>query len=56
MYVCASVPNMGGTLCGTTQYDLVPINCKIIVHVDVQDTFYFDHDLISDPGQSHKNT
>ena len=28
---------------------LVPINCTIIV--DVQDTFYFDLDLISHPGQ-----
>ena len=32
---------------------VVPINCIIIV--DVQDTFHFDLDLISDPGQGHKN-
>ena len=32
---------------------LVPIDCTIIV--DVQDTFHFDLDLISDPGQGHKN-
>ena len=31
---------------------LVPINCTIIV--EVQDTFNFDLDLISDPGQGHK--
>ena len=30
---------------------LVPINCKTIV--DVQHTFHFDLDLISDPGQGH---
>ena len=32
---------------------LVPFNCTIIV--DVQHTFHFDLDLISDPGQGHKN-
>ena len=32
---------------------LVPINCTIIE--DVQHTFHFDHDLIVDPGQGHKN-
>ena len=31
---------------------LVPINCTIIV--DVQHTFHFDLDFISDPGQGHK--
>ena len=31
---------------------LVPINCTIIV--DVQDTFHFDLDFISDPGQGHE--
>ena len=31
---------------------LVPINCTIIV--DVQHTFHFDLDLISDPGQGHE--
>ena len=31
---------------------LVPINCTIIV--DVQHTFNFDRDFISDPGQGHK--
>ena len=31
---------------------LVPINWTIIV--DVSHTFYFDLDLISDPGQGHK--
>ena len=31
--------------------NLVPINCTIMV--DVQHTFHFD--LISDPGQGHKN-
>ena len=33
---------------------LVPINCTIIV--DVQHTFHFDLDFISDPGQGHKKT
>ena len=33
---------------------LVPINCTIIV--DVQHTFHFYLDFISDPGQSHKKT
>ena len=32
---------------------LVPINYTLIV--DVQHTFNFDLDLISDPGQCHKN-
>ena len=32
---------------------LVPINCTIIV--DVQHTFHFDLDFISDPGRGHKN-
>ena len=32
---------------------LVPINCTIIV--DVQHTFHFDLDFISDPGQGRKN-
>ena len=31
---------------------LVPINCTIIV--DVQHTFHFDLDFISDPGQGHE--
>ena len=31
---------------------LMPINCTIIV--DVQHTFHFDHDLISDSGKGHK--
>ena len=50
----------GGTLCvrlcQTALHictHLVPINCTIIV--DVQHTFHFDHDLILDPGQGHKN-
>ena len=51
---------MGGTLCvpHTAQTAshictyLVPINCTIIV--DAQHTFYFDLDLISEPG-GHKN-
>ena len=33
---------------------LVPINCTIIV--DVQHTFHFDLDFISDPGQRHEKT
>ena len=33
---------------------LVPINCTIIV--DVQHTFHFDLDFISDPGQGHNKT
>ena len=32
---------------------LVPINCTIIV--DVLHAFHFDLDLISDPGQGHKD-
>ena len=32
---------------------LMPINCTIIV--DVQHTFHFDLDLISDSGKGHKN-
>ena len=33
---------------------LGPINCTLIV--DVQHTFHFDLDFISDPGQGHKKT
>ena len=34
---------------------LGPINCTLSIIVDVQHTFHFDIDLISDPGQGHKN-
>ena len=47
----------GDTLCARLSPNrftyLVSINGMIIV--DVQDTFHFDLDLISDPGQGHKN-